>query len=67
MSVKNNSQKVDDLSQTQQNQARKIADIKGRISTLSDDIHSIKNDINVFKRAISEDIKRVLESLNANR
>ena len=59
MSVKENSEKVDN--------SEKIAAIRGRISSLVDDVHSIKLEIDGFKKAVSNDMKRILDILNANR
>ena len=67
MSVKENSKKADNLTDLQLDNSAKIAAVKGRISSLVDDVHSIKLEIDIFKKAVSNDMKLILDQLNANR
>mgnify|MGYP001384422784 CR=1 FL=1 len=51
MSVNNNSEQVQQL--------------QGRVSSLVDEIHVLKNEVQSFKKAVAADMKRLVEHVNA--
>ena len=46
-----------------ENQSQQISALRTRLSQVVDDMHIIKNELNRFKTAVSDDLKQIVEKI----
>ena len=47
------------------NKSDQVSTLQGRVSQLVDEVHVLKNEIKIFKKAVASDMKRLVEHVNA--
>jgi archaellum component FlaC len=52
------------LKEQVKSQASEISSLRTRISNLIDEIHLIRNDIGIFKKDVTEDMRMIVERIN---